>query len=209
VSVVVIGRNEGARLQRCLVSVAAADWGALQHELIYVDSGSTDGSVQVAQGLGATVLVLDDAAPNAAKGRNLGWRQARGPMVLFLDGDTELHPGFVQQAHAAIDTPRRCAVWGHRRESAPQQSVYTRVLDLDWVYPVGETLYFGGDVLVRREQEPARVELFLQPLGSRPGLRPGQNQGLGLRQAEQGALPGGTLALRAGIRPRLRRPGRP
>ena len=39
VSVVVIGRNEGARLQRCLVSVAAADWGALQHELIYVDSG--------------------------------------------------------------------------------------------------------------------------------------------------------------------------
>lgn len=150
VSVVVIGRNEGARLQRCLVSVAAADWGALQHELIYVDSGSTDGSVQVAQGLGATVLVLDDAAPNAAKGRNLGWRQARGPMVLFLDGDTELHPGFVRQAHAAIDAPRRCAVWGHRRESAPQQSVYTRVLDLDWVYPVGETLYFGGDVLVRR-----------------------------------------------------------
>lgn len=42
-------------------------------------------------------------------------------------------------------------MWGHRRESAPQQSLLTRVLDLDWVYPVGRTLHFGGDVLVRRD----------------------------------------------------------
>ena len=151
VSVVVIGRNEGERLPRCLASVQAAHWGGLSFELIYVDSGSQDDSALQARAAGATVRMLADASPCAAKGRNLGWRLATGRFILFLDGDTELHPDFVSHALPAIADPQVCAVWGHRRESAPEQSVLTRVLDLDWVYPVGRTLYFGGDVLVRRE----------------------------------------------------------
>jgi acetyltransferase-like isoleucine patch superfamily enzyme/GT2 family glycosyltransferase len=151
VSVVVIGRNEGARLSRCLDSVAHANWAGLRHEVIYVDSGSSDDSVQRADGAGAAVLVLDDPSPCAAKGRNLGWRHGQGAFVLFLDGDTELNPDFVPHALAAFEAADRCAVWGHRRESSPEQSLLTRVLDLDWVYPVGRTPYFGGDVLVRRE----------------------------------------------------------
>ena len=150
VSVVVIGRNEGERLARCLASVARADWGATRCELIYVDSRSGDDSVARAAQMGARALVLDDASPCAAKARNLGWRQARGEYILFLDGDTELHPEFVGNALGALHDGRLCAVWGHRRESRPQQSWYTRVLDLDWVYPTGRTLYFGGDALVRR-----------------------------------------------------------
>ena len=150
VSVVIIGRNEGARLLRCIGSVQAATWGALRHELIYVDSRSTDDSVSRAQALGVKAYVLDDAAPCAAKARNLGWAQARGVFILFLDGDTELDPDFVRHALVALQDPLICAAWGHRRESRPEQSLYTRVLDLDWVYPVGRTLYFGGDVLVRR-----------------------------------------------------------
>ena len=151
VSVVVIGRNEGERLARCLYSVAQADWHGNRYELIYVDSRSTDNSVAKAQALGAQVQVLDDASPCAAKARNLGWRAAHGQYVLFLDGDTELHAEFVQRALVTLTDPRLCAAWGHRRESKPQQSLYTKVLDLDWIYPTGRTLYFGGDVLVRRE----------------------------------------------------------
>jgi len=150
VSVVVIGRNEGVRLTRCLQSVAQANWGDIRRELIYVDSRSTDASVTNAQALGAQVLVLDDASPCAAKARNLGWHAACGDLVLFLDGDTELHPDFVMKAVQTLQDHSLCAVWGHRRESRPEQSLYTRLLDLDWVYPVGRTLYFGGDVLVRR-----------------------------------------------------------
>ena len=150
VSVVVIGRNEGARLQRCLQSVQQAHWGQTQHEVIYVDSHSSDSSVANAQALGAQVIVLDDASPCAAKARNLGWQAASGKYVLFLDGDTELHPDFVSRALATLTVPTLCAAWGHRRESRPQQSIYTKVLDLDWVYPAGRSLYFGGDVLVRR-----------------------------------------------------------
>lgn len=150
VSVVVIGRNEGARLARCLRSVRLAHWSDATFELIYVDSNSTDDSLASAQSLGAKTLQLDDPQPCAAKARNLGWRAARGEFILFLDGDTELEAGFVQHALLALRDPRLCAAWGHRRESAPQQSVYTAVLDLDWIYPAGRSLYFGGDVLVRR-----------------------------------------------------------
>jgi glycosyltransferase involved in cell wall biosynthesis len=150
VSVVVIGRNEGTRLQRCLHSVRQSHWGDTQHELIYVDSRSSDDSVASAKALGAQVIELIDASPCAAKARNLGWQAARGAYVLFLDGDTELHPEFVSRALSTLAEPKLCAAWGHRRESCPQQSLYTRVLDLDWVYPTGRTLYFGGDVLVRR-----------------------------------------------------------
>ena len=63
VSVVVIGRNEGTRLQRCLQSVQQSHWGQTQHELIYVDSRSSDTSVANAQALGAQVIVLSDASP--------------------------------------------------------------------------------------------------------------------------------------------------
>lgn len=152
VSVVVIGKNEGERLVRCLNSVSQAQWDTLTHELIYVDSQSSDGSVAKAAGLGASTLVVTDAPPCAAKARNLGWQHARGTYILFLDGDTVLHPNFVRLAlHRLRDSAELCAIWGHRRESRPEQSIYTRVLDLDWVYPVGQTLYFGGDVLVRRQ----------------------------------------------------------
>ncbi|MEI6115198.1 MAG: glycosyltransferase family 2 protein [Burkholderiales bacterium] len=150
VSVVVIGRNEGERLVRCLESVRMANWDGRPYEVVYVDSRSTDASVERAESLGARAFVLNDASPCAAKARNLGWTRARGEFILFLDGDTQLDPDFVARALQTLEDPVLCAAWGHRRESDPGQSIYTRVLDLDWVYPVGRTLYFGGDVLVRR-----------------------------------------------------------
>ncbi len=151
ISVVVIGRNEGQRLARCLASVQAADWQALRWELIYVDSFSSDGSLPRARRMGARVFDLGAARPCAAAGRNIGWRAARGALVLFLDGDTQLDPQFVQRAVPVLADPQVVAVWGHRRESDPGQSIYTRVLDLDWVFPPGPSDYFGGDALVRRQ----------------------------------------------------------
>jgi len=155
VSVVVIGRNEGERLQRCLVSVAQARWmhegRPIGHEVIYVDSNSSDDSVARAQEMGARVLGLGQQRPCAAAGRNIGWRAARAPFILFLDGDTVLHPDFVGHALDALRAPELVAAWGHRRELLPAQSLYTRVLDLDWVFAPGRVSYFGGDVLVRRQ----------------------------------------------------------
>lgn len=172
VSVVVIGRNEGTRLVRCLESVHQADWQKLRWELLYVDSHSQDGSPHAAWWHCARVLSLGDQPPCAAAGRNVGWRAARGELVLFLDGDTQLDPHFVSRAIAVLKAePQVVAVWGHRRESRPEQSLYTRVLDLDWVFAPGRTDYFGGDALVRR-QALADVDGFDDTLvaGEEPDL---------------------------------------
>ena len=150
-SVVVIGRNEGQRLERCLRSVQAADTGGLSVELIYVDSASSDGSPRRAAELGAKVLHVDPPRPAAAIGRNAGWRAARGEYVLLLDGDTLLDRDFLPQAVKELHSdPAIAAVWGHRREIATDDSLYNRILDLDWVYPPGDSEFCGGDVLFRR-----------------------------------------------------------
>jgi glycosyltransferase involved in cell wall biosynthesis len=152
ISVVVIGRNEGQRLARCLESVRSMP-GFVENntELIYVDSASKDGSPELAVRYGARVIILDAPRTTAALGRNAGWRAARGEYILFLDGDTILHPGFVQAAlEPMLHDASIVAVWGHRREIHPEASLYNRILDLDWVYAPGIAEFCGGDVLMRR-----------------------------------------------------------
>lgn len=149
-SVVIIGRDEGARLARCLASVAAMDPVGGPIEIIYVDSGSTDASVETAIDTGATVLHVTPERPSAAVGRNAGWRAARAPFVLFLDGDTIVAPDFAAKSMPLFQDCSIAIVWGHRRELNPAASIYTRVLDLDWIYPPGPSDFCGGDALVRR-----------------------------------------------------------
>ena len=61
IGVVAIGRNEGARLQQCLMSVVdCVAW------VVYVDSGSTDGSVAFAKSVGVDVVQLDMSKPFTA-----------------------------------------------------------------------------------------------------------------------------------------------
>ena len=70
VGFVVIGRNEGARLELCLRSALAVSRCA-----IYADSASTDGSVSTAERLGVAVVRLPlDGRLTAARGRNAGTR---------------------------------------------------------------------------------------------------------------------------------------
>ncbi len=151
VSAVVIGRNEGERLRRCLQSVFSMERSGFEIEVIYVDSDSTDGSAELARSMGARTISLKPERPSAALGRNAGWRAASGDIVLFLDGDTILHPRFVSDSLAEFADPKVAVVWGHRRELYPERSIYIRTLDLDWIYEAGPTLYCGGDALFRRE----------------------------------------------------------
>lgn len=149
-SVVIIGRNEGQRLVDCIHSVQAMDYPLENIEIIYVDSDSTDGSAERAETLGVKIITVHPERPAAAVGRNAGWQIATAPFILFLDGDTLLHPDFVKRTLPYFDDPQVAIVWGHRRESHPEASVYQRVIDLDWVYPHGFTEFCGGDALMRR-----------------------------------------------------------
>lgn len=182
-SIVVIGRNEARRLPLCLQAAQQArlpdGWA---RELIYVDSGSTDGSPRLARQLGAEVIAMQPVRPCAAVGRNAGWWRARGELVLFLDGDTELEPEFLGTAIPAFEqTPALVALWGHRREAYSARSWYMRVLDLDWLQPCGPSQTLSGDALVRRSALEATY-------GYDETLIAGEDPELGRRLAAHGQV---------------------
>lgn len=151
VGVVVIGRNEGERLRRCLQSLDPAS-----RPIVYVDSGSSDGSPELAASLGAEVLQLDMSIPfTAARARNAGLERLlkNSPeieLVQFVDGDCEVDPSWFAAAAAVLDSqPDAVVVCGRRREKHPDASIYNRLCDLEWDTPVGEAQACGGDSLMR------------------------------------------------------------
>jgi glycosyl transferase family 2 len=125
---------------------------------VYVDSGSSDGSVAVARALGVEVIELDLRTPfSAARARNEGFRRLReiapgAAYVQFVDGDCELVKGWLPKAVSWLDeNPRAAVVCGRRRERHPDRSIYNLLCDIEWDTPVGETKACGGDALMRVE----------------------------------------------------------
>jgi GT2 family glycosyltransferase len=151
VGVVAIGRNEGERLRGCLRSLDPAT-----RPTVYVDSGSTDGSVELARLLSAEVVMLDLTLPfTAARSRNAGLKRLLNlapeiEYVQFVDGDCEMDVGWLPAAMTALDAePSVAVVCGRRRERFPEASIYNRLCDLEWDTPVGEARACGGDALMR------------------------------------------------------------
>ncbi len=151
VGVVVIGRNEGERLRRCLESVqGGAD------TLVYVDSGSTDGSVELAESLGALVVNLDMSVPfSAARARNEGFEALRSQSakvryVQFVDGDCEIDANWLATARDALaPCERRAIVAGRLRELKRAASTYHRLCDMEWHQLPGPTQGVGGIFMIR------------------------------------------------------------
>lgn len=151
IGVVVIGRNEGKRLKQCIASVVG---GAIR--LVYVDSGSTDGSVAWARGEGIEVVELDRRAIfTAARARNAGFEQLRAmspnlAFVQFVDGDCELIGDWLATASDFLDVHADVAVvCGRLRERFPQRSVYNLLCDMEWNRPAGEVRACGGIAMMR------------------------------------------------------------
>jgi GT2 family glycosyltransferase len=147
---VAIGRNEGARLRRCLESLSAAA------TVVYVDSGSTDGSVQLARDHRVEVIELDRGVPfTAARARNAGFRHLRkiAPdlvYIQFVDGDCELIEGWFKHATCFLNSQANvAAVSGRLFERYPNQSVYNWLCDREWDGPVGEVRLCGGIAMMR------------------------------------------------------------
>jgi GT2 family glycosyltransferase len=151
VAIVAIGRNEGERLKSCL---RAAVGGA--RAVVYVDSGSTDGSANFARSEGCEVVELDlDLPYSAARGRNEGFARAmnikpEAAFVQFVDGDCTLVDGWLERGVAALNERIDVGVvCGHVREMHPEASVYNRLFDLEWRQQPGEVSACGGIFMVR------------------------------------------------------------
>jgi GT2 family glycosyltransferase len=149
--IVVIGRNEGERLRACLRSVSGSGV-----PVVYVDSGSSDGSPELAASMGATAVRLDPGSEfSAARARNEGFQRLAEILpalshVQFVDGDCELEPGWLERASSALAAhPEVAVVCGHVREQHPEASIYNRLCGLEWQKTPGEIPACGGIFMIR------------------------------------------------------------
>jgi GT2 family glycosyltransferase len=173
---VVIGRNEGERLRRCLTSAVRES-----RHLLYVDSGSGDGSVALAQSQGVETLALDSTRPfSAARARNEGQARLRQVQphlryLQFVDGDCELCAGWLSEAADFLDTHADVAVVvGRLREKRPDSSVFNAIIQFEWDLPTGEARSCGGIAMMR-------ASAFDQAQGFRTDLIAGEEPELCVR----------------------------
>lgn len=181
VGAVAIGKNEGERLKVCLRSLR--DQAA---HLVYVDSGSTDASVEFARSVGAQVVELDPSIPfTAARARNAGVQRLVqvAPDLRYaqlIDGDCELVDGWMDQAVDFLDTNEEyAAAAGRLRERFPEASVYNYLCDVEWDTPVGDVDACGGIAMMR-------TRAFESVGGFRPELIAGEEPELCLRLRSEG-----------------------
>jgi len=168
--IIAIGRNEGDRLRACLAAASARR----DATIVYVDSGSTDGSRDLAKSFGAHVVELDLSKPfTAARARNEGFAKLIEispdiEFVQFMDGDCELQPTWIDRALEEFrGRPQAAVICGRRRERFPDASVYNKLCDIEWNTPLGKALACGGDALMR-------VKAFQQVKGYNPSVIAGE-----------------------------------
>ena len=184
IGIVVIGRNEGERLKRCLSSIQCQISGPV----VYVDSGSTDGSADYARSVGVDVVDLDISVPfTMARGRNTGLdylvdRHGHCQFVQFVDGDCEMVAGWLKAGLQFLqDHQDYAGVCGNRSERFPDATIYNQLIEMEWQGRAGEVDACGGDAIYRIDMlqaagcfneamiagEEADLCLRLRQLGSR------------------------------------------
>jgi len=179
--VVIIGRNEGERLRRCLETITG-----ITDQVVYVDSGSTDDSVNMAMSMGSEVVSLDMTKPfTAARARNEGCKRLikltpNLDYVQFVDGDCELIDGWLETAALFLDSNNNVAmVCGRLRERHPEHSIYNLLMNAEWDTPIGATKACGGIAMTR-------ISSFEAEEGFRADLIAGEESELCVRLRARG-----------------------
>jgi glycosyltransferase involved in cell wall biosynthesis len=101
VSIVILCHNYGRYLAEAIESALAQDYPKL--ELIVVDDGSTDDSLEVASRYGDRLKMLTQENQGLARTCNRGVREATGELFVFLSADDRLEPSYVSELIAALE----------------------------------------------------------------------------------------------------------
>ena len=100
-SIIIPAKNEEKNIRHCLQSINAVDWPREDMEVLVVDNGSSDGTVEAARSHGARVF--ERPGDTIAGLRNFGARQAGGKVLAFLDADCTVSPQWLREASRYLD----------------------------------------------------------------------------------------------------------
>ena len=152
-SIVLVSYNSLTDLRRCLPSIQQQEVDAT-YELIVVDNHGGDGVAQLLRQQFPTVTYLRNPVNNGyAGGNNLGLHHCRGRWVLFLNPDTELHPGALQQLM-------------HTARTYPQAFINPKLLNPDQttINACGNQMQYTGITTCRGLNEPDSAYTGLVPV---------------------------------------------
>ncbi len=145
VSIIIVSFNTVRELLACLESIERATRSVPhQVEVILVDNASADGTVEAVRAQFPAVRVIaNDANVGFPKANNQALPLARGEYVLFLNPDSELGPGTLEQLVAGLEEiPERAAVGPRVRKPSEFMSpncarrlptLWTEFCDLTWL----------------------------------------------------------------------------
>lgn len=139
ISVVIPSLNAEAHLSACLDALVAPAMSGLVREVVVVDGGSADRSVEIADGFGARLM---NEAPGRGGQLGAGACEARGDWLLFLHADTVLEPRWAEDAAA------------HIQNAADSAAVFTLAFAAD---AIGAKIVSAGAMI--------RTRLFRLPYG--------------------------------------------
>ena len=181
VSVVIIGVNVATHLESCIQGLLKADYPQDKLEILYVDGGSSDQSVKIAESHPEVkTIALDLIHPTPGLGRNRGAQETSHEIIQFLDGDTIVDPAWFRAGVAALQAePKLAAVCGQLREKDPQRNFYHRTADIEWGQGAGEISAFGGNVILKKSA-------LLQAGGYDRDLIAGEDPELSYRLRQEG-----------------------
>lgn len=107
-SVIIPVYNAGALINRCLDSIFTQQ-GEYEVEVICIDDGSTDNSVELIKSRKEqNIILLQQENAGPAKARNKGMNVAKGRYMAYLDADDYWLPGFIEETIAFLDSHTEC-----------------------------------------------------------------------------------------------------
>jgi glycosyltransferase involved in cell wall biosynthesis len=132
VSIAIIGKNEAANIRECILSVLEMDYPQELLEIMYIDTGSTDGTQEIAKTLGVRVVEVLSKTPSAALARNIGLSESRNEIIHFIDGDMTIASSYLRKAVDKLASGDMVCVFGRVVEKRADINWISRMLSVDW-----------------------------------------------------------------------------
>jgi glycosyltransferase involved in cell wall biosynthesis len=163
ISVIIPAYNEERLIGECMDSIWDSDFPKGKIEIIVIDDGSTDKTVQIAEEKGARVLKQNHKGAGAA--RNLGVSKAKGGIIISMDADQLLHKNFLKEIERVFKdkkiggiTPKEIAI---SKDDFISKSI---LVSTEWVR-VDEKEMVSGDEHLGDVVRALRKNLFIEAKG--------------------------------------------